>query len=144
VLKIKLQQVAIATTVALPIMALGSTPALADYYGAIAYSLIAAEANPQWVTVRCTFTRGENRLRDSCELNKIIDDSGRWVRSQLKWSDGLLTEIEVLTINREPGDRVSSRFGLAEIDGEFSDYETFSDGGICFIIRKNQNSICYR
>lgn len=37
-LKTKLQQVAIAATTAIPSMALGATPALADYYGAIAYS----------------------------------------------------------------------------------------------------------
>lgn len=110
----------------------------------IGFTPLVAEANPNWITVRCTFTRGENRLRDSCELNKVIDESGRWLRSQLRWSDGVVTEIEVLTINREPGDRVFSRFGVAEIDGELSDYQTFSDGGICFVIRRNQNSICYR
>ncbi len=111
---------------------------------AFVFRPLTAEANPNWVTVRCSFARGENRLGDSCELNKILDDSGRWVQSQLRWSDGVVTEIEVLTINRESGGRVSSRFGLAKIDGEPSQYQTFSDGGICFVIDSNQNSICYR
>ncbi|BDT11636.1 hypothetical protein [Limnospira platensis] len=110
----------------------------------LGFTPLVAEANPNWITVRCTFTSGENRLRDSCELNQIDDESGRRVGSQLRWSDGVLTGIEVLTINREPRDRVWSRFGLAEIDGELSDYKVFSDGGVCFTIRRNQNTICYR
>ncbi|MEB3882268.1 hypothetical protein [Lyngbya sp. CCY1209] len=108
------------------------------------FTLLTAEANPNWVTVRCTFNSEKRRLVDSCQVNQIVDNSGRWIQSQLRWSDGVVTEIEVLTINREPGDRVSSRFGLAKIDGEPSQYKTLSDGGICFVIESNQNSICYR
>lgn len=108
----------------------------------IGFTPLAAEANPNWITVNCSFRRSKSDL-GPCELNQVIDESGRWLRSQLRWSDGVVTEIEVLTINREPGDRVFSRFGVAEIDGELSDYQTFSDGGICFVIRRNQNSICY-
>ncbi|KPQ32497.1 MAG: hypothetical protein HLUCCO16_20015 [Phormidium sp. OSCR] len=110
----------------------------------LGFTPLVAEANPNWITVRCTFISGENRLGDSCELNQIDDESGRRVGFQLRWSDGVVTGIEVLTINREPRDRVWSRFGLAEIDGELSDYEVFSDGGVCFTIRRNQNTICYR
>ncbi|MEX6776179.1 hypothetical protein [Limnospira fusiformis] len=56
----------------------------------------------------------------------------------------MMPGIEVLTINRETRNRVWSRFGLAEIDGELSDYEVVSDGGVCFTIRRNPNTICYR
>lgn len=109
----------------------------------IGFTPLAAEANPNWITVSCSFTRSKSDFGGPCELNQVIDDSGRWLRSQLRWSDGVVTEIEVLTINREPGDRVSSRFGVAEIDGELSDYQTFGDGTVCFVIRLNQNRICY-
>jgi hypothetical protein len=39
---------------------------------------------------------------------------------------------------------MDSRYGLATVDDATAEYQTFSDGGICFTIERSQNTICYR
>ncbi len=97
--------------------------------------------------VYCSFSNpstGEAIGDRDCEVTQVTSDGGVWSHTTIYWSDDVVTEIEILTVNREPGDRVSSRYGEAEIDGEFAEYETFSDGGIVFEIVESGKIFTYR
>jgi hypothetical protein len=87
---------------------------------------------------------GNNDFHADCQVTHTYNEARQWTHTQIQWSGGRVTEIEVETINRRPSDRVNSRFGLATVDGEHAEYSTFSDGGICFEIDRNQHAICYR
>jgi hypothetical protein len=106
---------------------------------------VAAQASTHSFTSNCRFENGSSNLSDpNCQVTKTYDEARQWTGAQIRWSDGVVTEIEVQTINRSPSDRVDSRFGMAKIDGENAEYQTFSDGGICFVIDSNRNQLCYR
>jgi hypothetical protein len=105
-----------------------------------------ASADEYRFNARCSFSDNHTDtqiLDNDCEIIKY-SDQGNWTGTRINWSDGVVTAIEVLTINREPGDRVSSRWGEAEIDGEMAKYETSSDGGIVFEILSNGKIFSYR
>jgi hypothetical protein len=93
----------------------------------------------------CSFKGRDIDVRDrSCKVSKTYNSARKWTATRIKWSDGVITQIEVQTINRRDYDRVDSRYGLASVDGVNAEYTTFSDGGICFTLETNQNKICYR
>lgn len=106
---------------------------------------VPVQAETHSFAANCSFMRqGSDDLDSKCQVTHTYNAARQWIHTQIHWSDGVVTEIEIQTINRRPTDRVSSRFGLAAVDGESAEYSTFSDGGICFKIDRNQNHICYR
>jgi hypothetical protein len=93
----------------------------------------------------CKFKGETTDINDrGCKVTNTSDATQQWISTRIEWSDGVATQIEIQTVNRRSNDRTSSRYGLATIDGENAEYTTFSDGGICFTIESNRNTICYR
>ena len=105
---------------------------------------MSVQADTSSFQVHCQFKSGDNSIADTCSVTQIYDDTHQWTQTQISWDDGRLTHIQVETINRRMGDRVDSRYGLATVDGQNAEYRTFSDGGICFVIERNQDYLCYR
>jgi hypothetical protein len=106
---------------------------------------VRAETNSFTPMLGCRFKSQDVNINDrSCKVSQTYNSDRQWTATRIEWSDGVVTQIEIQTVNRREGDRGGSRYGLALVDGTNAEYQTFSDGGICFTIETNRNTICYR
>lgn len=118
---------------------------IASILGLVAFAPSArSETKVNTFQARCTFTKSSDgtTITDSrCRVEKEYAD-GRLTGTTIQWSDGVQTKIVIETVN--PAPRMDSSHGEASVDGFAASYMTFSDGTPCFMIKANQNRICYR
>lgn len=94
----------------------------------------------------CSFTsRVESSGGSGCQASKMYDSNGLWTYLQIVWGDGVVTNIDIRTVNNPRRLRLSSEYGVAIIDNSATAfYQSFSDGGVCFTTTERGDHLCIR